>query len=76
MSRASALPPSLAPKYIGREAAAEFLGVRPSKFDQLVRDGRVPRPRRWDRRIVWEVGALQAVEADGDDAPADTTWDD
>lgn len=56
--RLSALPPSLAPGAINRVQAAEFVGVSPSKFDQMVEDGRMPKPRAIDNRRIWLVNSL------------------
>lgn len=50
----SALPPSLAPRGLSRVQAAEYIGISPSKFDELVRDGRMPRAKRIDGRTVWD----------------------
>ena len=44
--RPALLPASLPPEGISREQAAEFIGVSPNFFDQLVKDGRMPQPRR------------------------------
>jgi hypothetical protein len=43
-----------------------YLGISPSKFDEMVKDGRVPRPRMIDSRKVWDI-----FELDGsfDDLP-------
>jgi hypothetical protein len=35
-----------------------YLGISPSKFDGLVADGRVSRPRLIDTRKVWDVFEL------------------
>jgi hypothetical protein len=35
-----------------------YIGVSASKFDELVRDGRMPGPKRIDGRKVWDVRAL------------------
>jgi hypothetical protein len=40
--RPSLSPPSLAPRGLSRPQAAEYIGVSPSKFDQLKEDGRMP----------------------------------
>jgi predicted DNA-binding transcriptional regulator AlpA len=50
----SVLPPSLAPRGLSRGQAAEYVGVSPSKFDEMVSDGRMPRPKRIDARTVWD----------------------
>ena len=44
----------LPPRGVNREESAEYIGVSPSKFDQLVADGRMPQPRVIDARIVWD----------------------
>ena len=53
MPRYNALPPNLEPLGLSREAAAQFIGVSTSKFDQMVEDGRMPGPKRIDNRKVW-----------------------
>ena len=52
--RQDALPHSLAPIGLSREVAAAFIDVSPSKFDQMVADGRMPKPKRIDGRRVWD----------------------
>jgi predicted DNA-binding transcriptional regulator AlpA len=37
-----------------REEAARYVGVSPTKFDQLVADGRMPVPVRIDGCVVWD----------------------
>lgn len=78
MARQAALPPTLAPRLIGREAAAAYLSVSPSKFDQMVADGRMPRPKSIDARKAWDVRAIDAAVDDLPDerVPIDNTWDD
>jgi len=62
------LPPTR--RGLSRVEAAEYLGVSPTKFDQLVNDGRMPKPKRIDGRKVWDVRALdqsfEALPSDGD----------
>lgn len=55
-----ALPPSLPPRGLCREAAASYIGVSPTKFDELVDDGRMPQPKRIDTRKVWDRSSLDA----------------
>ena len=50
----SALPLSLAPRGLSRVQSAEYVGVGVSKFDEMVRDGRMPKPKRIDGRNVWD----------------------
>lgn len=78
MKRSDALPPSLPPRLINREAAAAYLGVSATKFDELVRDGRMPRPRCIDSRRLWDVRSLDIAT---DELPVDAEtkrnpWDD
>lgn len=58
MSRHTALPPTLSPRGLCREAAAAYIGVSPGKFDEMVDDGRMPGPKHIDRRKVWDLKAL------------------
>jgi predicted DNA-binding transcriptional regulator AlpA len=80
MARQIALPPTLAPRLIGRESAAAYLSVSPTIFDEMVKDGRMPRPKKLgERRLAWDVRAIDlAVDllpVQGDDT-AETTWSD
>lgn len=52
--RAHILPLSLPPRGLSRVEAATYIGVSPSKFDELVRDGRMPPPIHIDARRVWD----------------------
>ena len=66
---ATSLPPSLAPRGLSRVQAAEYIGVGTRKFDEMVADGRMPKPKRIDGRTVWDRMALDAaftaLEGDG-----------
>ncbi len=42
-----------------RPDAAAFFGVSASKFDQMVADGRAPRPGRIDKCIIWDLRKLE-----------------
>ena len=48
------LPRSLAPRGLSRVQGATYVGVGPSKFDEMVNDGRMPKPKRIDARTVWD----------------------
>ena len=64
-----ALPHMLPPRGLNREASAAYVGLSPSKFDRLVADRRMPRPKRIDGRTVWDRFALDtAFEALSEDA--------
>jgi len=50
---------ALAPRRgLHREEAAIYVGVSSSKFDELVNDGRMPKPKKIDARKVWDMRAL------------------
>lgn len=51
---AAVLPDSLQPRGLARLQAAAYIGVSGSKFDELVADGRMPRPKQIDGRVVWD----------------------
>jgi len=71
--RRDVLPLSLPPRGISRVEAARYVGVSPTTFDDMVKDGRMPKPKRIGARTVWDVRALDiAFDAlPSDDAPAD-----
>jgi predicted DNA-binding transcriptional regulator AlpA len=67
--------PRFLPRGMSRVEAAQYIGVSPSLFDAMVRDGRMPGPKRINTRTVWDRFALdQAFEAlpDRDDC---NPWD-
>ena len=74
--RVSRLPLSLAPRGLSRAQAAEYIGVGQTKFDEMVDDGRMPRPKRIDGRLVWDRVKLDAAfdELDDDIRPKNE-WD-
>jgi predicted DNA-binding transcriptional regulator AlpA len=57
----SSLPPSLAPRGLSRVQAAEYIGVGVSKFDEMVGDGRMPKPKRVDARTIWDRWQIDAA---------------
>jgi predicted DNA-binding transcriptional regulator AlpA len=59
--------------------AAIYVGVGPSKFDEMVADGRMPPPRRIDGRKVWDRHELDASFNDlprDNSAALTNSWDD
>jgi predicted DNA-binding transcriptional regulator AlpA len=55
------LPISLPPRGLSRVEAAAYIGVSPSTFDQLVKDGRMPPAKRINSRTVWDRKQLDAA---------------
>lgn len=81
MPRHTALPHSLAPRLICREAAAAYCAVSASFFDALVDKGLMPAPKLiGDKRRAWDVRALDLaidrLPVDSDAAQDDDTWSD
>lgn len=75
--RTDVLPLSLPPRGLSRIEAAAYIGISPVKFDELVKDGRMPAPKRIDGRTVWDrlkldiaFGALPDTMGQADDV-----WD-
>jgi predicted DNA-binding transcriptional regulator AlpA len=62
-----------------RTEAAIYVGVSPTKFDQMIVDGRMPKPRRIDARRVWDIRELdEAFDAlsGGEEYMTRNPWDD
>jgi predicted DNA-binding transcriptional regulator AlpA len=81
MTRQVALPPTLAPRLISREAAAAYVDLSPNKFDELVKSGKMPQPKLLTgRRKAWDVRALDVavdnLPTAASDTPSDDTWSD
>jgi len=53
-SRKDVLPLSLPPRGLKRVEAADYIRVSPTIFDEMVKDGRMPKPKRIDGRVVWD----------------------
>jgi predicted DNA-binding transcriptional regulator AlpA len=47
-------PHGYPPRGLSREEAARWVGVSPSLFDQMVKDGRMPGPKVINSRVVWD----------------------
>jgi len=72
----NSLPLSLAPRGLSRVQAAEYIGVGVTKFDEMVDDGRMPKPKRIDGRTVWDRLKLNAAfDALDDGARSNNEWD-
>lgn len=80
MPKQAALPPTLPPRLIGREAAAAYVCVSPNTFDDMVGRKLMPKPRiLGEKRRAWDVreldAAADALPHDGEElAAADEGW--
>ena len=64
MSDATSYPP----RGLSREEAARYVGVGTTTFDGLVQEGRMPRPMRLGKRVIWDRLKIEAAFADLDEA--------
>lgn len=83
MPRQAALPPSLAPRLISREASAAYVCVSPNTFDKMVARNQMPKAKALGgRRFAWDVrelnAAIDALPHKGEDellVAADEGWE-
>jgi predicted DNA-binding transcriptional regulator AlpA len=59
--------------------AAAYVGVSPSKFDELVSRGVMPKPKRIDRLVIWDRyqldAAFDSLAGQGQESPGESDWD-
>lgn len=53
-------PLLFAPKGLSRLEAARHIGVSPSTFDAMVKDGRMPKPKTIGSRVLWDRVKVEA----------------
>ncbi len=58
---ADILPVSCPPRGLSREQSAVYVGVGTTLFDEMVKDGRMPRPKRVNGKTIW--GRVELDEA-------------
>lgn len=75
-ARRDCLPRSLPPRGVRREAAAQYIGVSATKFDELVRDGRMPGATLIDGCKIWDVRALDRAFDALTESAVTNPWDD
>jgi predicted DNA-binding transcriptional regulator AlpA len=73
---APSLPPSLPPRGLSRVESAFYIGVSPSLFDEMVKDGRMPKPLRVNSRVIWDRWEIDPAFAALKDQPQTNSWDD
>ena len=70
------------PLGLSRDVSARYIGVKPTLFDQLVADGRMPPPLRINRRKVWNrieietAFSLLSRHVAANDHDDENEWDD
>lgn len=52
------------PRGLSREEAARYVGIGTTKFDEMVKAGRMPQPKQLDGRTIWDRFALDLAFAD------------
>lgn len=57
-ARAEVLPASLPPRGLCREVAAAYIGVSGTKFDEMIRESVMPKPRVHRGRRLWDRSEL------------------
>jgi excisionase family DNA binding protein len=57
-------PVAYPPRGLSRDEAARYVGVGVTKFDEMVADGRMPRPKRIDGRVIWDRLRIEAAFTD------------
>lgn len=64
-------------RLLRRTEAAIYIGVSASKFDELVKDGRMPHPKRIDSCVRWDIRQLDPAidKLPGGDDDDQNEWD-
>jgi predicted DNA-binding transcriptional regulator AlpA len=52
---------SYPPRGLNRQEAARYIGVGVTFFDRLVGDGRMPKPFRVGKRVIWDRFKVDAA---------------
>jgi predicted DNA-binding transcriptional regulator AlpA len=63
------------PRGLSRSEAADYVGVSASLFDQMVKDGRMPPPKRVNSRTIWDRRHLDEAFENLPDTVTDNPWD-
>ena len=59
-------PVAYPPRGLSREGAARWIGVSTTKFDQMVKSGQMPKPKKIGGRRIWDRSVLDAAFSDLD----------
>ncbi len=57
-----------------REEAAAYIGISPSMFDQMVKQGRLPEPKKFGTASVWDMRLLDRQFDEPGDGVNDNEW--
>ncbi len=60
---------------LSRIEAANYIGVGASKFDEMVKDCRMPQPKRIDGRVIWDCRQLDVAFEDLPSDGGTNPWD-
>jgi hypothetical protein len=66
---------TLVPRGLCRAEAAAYVGVSPSLFDAMVKDGRMPGPKRINSRCVWDRRRVDLAFEALPDEDGPNPWD-
>lgn len=66
---------SLPPRGLSHTEAARYIGVSASLFDEMVKDGRMPGPKRINSRTVWDRKRLDDAFEVLPDNDSGNPWD-
>lgn len=57
-------PVSYPPRGMSRTEAARYIGVGTTLFDEMIADGRMPKPKRVNNRTIWDRAELDIAFTD------------
>ncbi len=62
---------------LNRKEAAGYVGVSSSLFDELVEDGRMPKPFKINSRVIWDIRLIEDAfnEISMQSEQTDNPWD-
>lgn len=66
---------SYPPRGLSREEAARYVGLGTTKFDEMVKEGKMPKPKRVGSRTVWDRVALDIAFTDLPDVDSGNFFD-
>jgi predicted DNA-binding transcriptional regulator AlpA len=64
------------PRGLSRIDAASYVGISPSLFDEMVKDGRMPPPKMINARVIWDRRQLDVAFDALPEKDQTNPWDD